>query len=173
MDWLTKQKTYVLVIILLVVVNITTLILLWTGFPGPPPMDKNGHPDTNNFLKNELGLDQQQQEKFNLLRQTLFDSMDSLNKQLWAKKLEIQEQAFKVNPDTQKVNRLLQEIAGYQIQNEKLMFYHFTGLRNILSAEQLVKFNKILNGPNKNAPRPGGKHNHNSPPPGEIPPPRR
>ena len=173
MDWLTKQKTYVGIIVLLVAINLTAIILLWVGRPGPPPMFKNGRSDTNNFLKNELGLNNDQEEKFKLLRQTLFDSIDVINKQIWVKKLEIQEQAFKENPDTLKVNKLLQEIVSYQIHNEKLMFTHLSALRNILAPDQLDKFNKIISQPDKISPPPHDRNNQNPPPPGEFPPPGR
>ena len=171
MDWLTKQKTQAWAIVVLVIINIATLVTLWMGRPALPPMFINGRPDTNNFLKNELGLNNDQENKFNLLRKSLFDSMDVINKQIWTKKSEIQNQAFKENPDTQKVNNMLQEIAGFQVLNEKLMFNHFTELYKVLSADQLVKFHKLLSmtGRNnhKNMPPPAGMPPH----PGEPPPP--
>jgi len=170
MDWLTKQKTQAWAIVVLVIINITTLVTLWMGRPALPPMFINGRPDNNNFLKNELGLNNDQENKFNLLRKSLFDSMDVINKQIWIKKSEIQNEAFKENPDTQKVNNLLQEIAGFQVLNEKLMFNHFTELYKVLSADQIVKFHKLLSmtGRNnhKNVPPPGMP-----PHPGEMPPP--
>jgi hypothetical protein len=124
----------------------------------------NGRPDINNFLKNELGLNNEQENKFNLLRKSLFDSMDVINKKIWIKKSEIQNQAFKENPDTQRVNELLQEIAGFQVLNEKLMFNHFTQLNKVLSADQIVKFHKFLS-------MAGGNNHKNMPPPGMLPPP--
>jgi hypothetical protein len=162
MDWLTKQKTQAWAIVVLVIINIATLVTLWMGRPALPPMFINGRPDNNNFLKNELGLNNDQENKFQLLRKSLFDSMDVINKQIWTKKSEIQNQAFKENPDTQKVNDLLQEIAGFQVLNEKLMFNHFTELYKVLSADQIVKFHKLLSMPDRN--------NHkNMPPPGMLP----
>jgi hypothetical protein len=165
MDLLAKQKTYVWTIIVLVILNLTTIILLWIGRPGPPPMDRHGRPDTNNFLKNELGLNNDQENKFNSLRHSLFDSMDISNKQIWAKKLEIQEQAFKQNPDTLKVNKLLQEIGNYQSHNEKLIFNHFSQLHKFLSPDQLIKFSKILSRPDNISPPPHPGNNLNPPPP--------
>src|ERR1035438_5036490 len=150
MDWLTKQKTQAWAIVLLVIINIATLVTLWMGRPTLPPMLINGRPDINNFLKNELGLNNDQENKFNLLRKSLFDSMDVINTQIWIKKSEIQNQAFKENPDTQRVNNLLQEIAGFQVLNEKLMFNHFTQLYKVLSADQVVKFHKLPSMPGRN-----------------------
>jgi|ERR1035438_816806 hypothetical protein len=176
MDWLTKQKTQAWAIVVLVIINIATLVTLWMGRPTLPPMLINGRPDINNFLKNELGLNNDQENKFNLLRKSLFDSMDVINTQIWIKKSEIQNQAFKENPDTQRVNNLLQEIAGFQVLNEKLMFNHFTQLYKVLSADQVVKFHKLLSMPgrndHKNMPPPGMLPHAGMPPhPGELPPP--
>jgi c-di-GMP-related signal transduction protein len=130
-------------------------------------MDRHGRPDTNNFLKNELGLNNDQENKFNFLRHSLFDSMDIINRQIWAKKLEIQNQAFNPNPDTLKVNKLLHEIGEYQIQNEKLIFNHFSELHKFLSPDQLVKFNKIVSRPDKTS----LPHNPGEPPHSGMPPP--
>ena len=60
MDWLTKQKTQAWAIVVLVIINIATLVTLWMGRPTLPPMLINGRPDINNFLKNELGLNNDQ-----------------------------------------------------------------------------------------------------------------
>jgi hypothetical protein len=180
MVWFAKQITYVWTIVLLVILNIATLLTLWLGRPTLPSMFKNGRPDVNNFLRNELGLNNDQENKFQLLRKSLFDSMDVINKQIWTKKSEIHDQAFKVNPDTQKVNNLFQEIAALQVLNEKLMFNHFSALKNILSPEQLVKFNNIVSRPDKispphnpgEMPHPGEPPHAGMPPhPGEMPPP--
>jgi hypothetical protein len=164
MDWLTKQKTYIWAIVVLVLINIATLVTLWLGRPAPPPIDKNGRPDNNNFLRNELGLNNDQENKFQLLRKSLFDSMDVINKQIWTKKMEIHDQAFNPNPDTQKVNNLLGQIASLQVLSEKLLFNHFSGLKNILSPGQLIQFNKIISRPDMvNGPRNPGEF----PPPGQ------
>jgi len=180
MDWLTKQKTQAWAIVVLVIINIATLVTLWMSRPALPPMFINGRPDNNNFLKNELGLNTDQESKFQLLRKSLFDSMNVINKQIWTKKLEIHDQAFNPNPDIQKVNNLLQQIASLQVLSEKLLFNHFAGLKNILSPDQLIKFNKIISRPdiipgphNPGEPLQPGQIPHTGMPPhpGELPPP--
>ena len=156
MDWLTKQKTYVWLIIILVIINLTTLVLLWNGRHGGPPQQpgKNDHPDTNKFLQKELGLSNEQEKQFQQIRQNLFDSTNSFNENIRLKKTEIQREAFKDNPDAEKVNTLLNEIGDLQSKNERFMFKHFSELKKILTQEQMVKFNKVLDGFGKNKPNP-------------------
>jgi hypothetical protein len=172
MDWLTKQKTYVWLIILLVVLNLTTLVLLWIGRPGPPPMIKDNRLDTNKFLKNELDLSDEKEKMFRQIRQTLFDSTSALNKQMWEKRREVQEEAFKGNPDTQKINILSNEIGDLQSLNEKYMFNHFSELKKLLSEEQLLRFKRIISKTGKKFPEPF-EGERQGPPPGGMPPHQR
>ena len=173
MDWLTKQKTYVWLIILLVVINLTTLVLLWIGRPCPPPFNKNDRPDTNKFIKNELDLSDDQENKFAQIRKTLFNSTDSLNKALWIKKKEIQEEAFKENPDTQKVNTLAGEIGALQNKKKKYIFNHFSEVKKVLNKEQLLKFENIISKKDKNRQHPFDGERQGPPPPNEMLAPER
>lgn len=172
MDWLTKQKTYVWLIILLLVVNLTTLTLLWLGRPGPPPFNNNDLPNTNKFLKNDLGLNDEQEKMFTQIRKAHFDSTGALNGELWLKRRLIQEEAFKDNPDTQIVNMLSNEIGNLQKVNEKFIFNHFLELKKVLNKEQLEKFKTIISKKEKKRPQPFDGERHGPPPPDGMPPPQ-
>jgi len=173
MDWLAKQKSYLWLIILLVVVNLITLVLLWVGHPGDPQFTKNDHPDTNKFLTKELGLSDEQEKMFNQIRKTHFDSTGSLNKELWIKRRLIQEEAFKDIPDTQMVKVLSNEIGALQEANEKFVFNHFAALKKVLNKEQLIKFKNIFSKKEKDRPRPPfDGERHGPPPPDGMPPPQ-
>jgi hypothetical protein len=172
MDWLTKQKTYIWLVIILVVINLITLVLLWVGHPGPPPFTKNDRPDTNRFLKNELGLSDDQEKMFIQIRKTHFDSTDSLNIKLRLKRRSIQEEAFKNIPDTQMVNILSEEIGALQAINENIIFNHFLELKKVLNKEQLEKFKNIISKKEKNRPQPFDGERLGPPPqPDGMPPP--
>jgi len=171
MDLLTKQKTYVWLIILLVAINLTTLVLLWVGRPGPPPLNKHNKPDTDKFLKNELSLSNEQESKLKQLRQELFDSTAGLNNTIRMMKKQLQEEAFKINPDITKVDSLLKNIGKMQSKNEQFMFNHFGQLRKVLSEEQQIKFKRIISEAGKNGQRPERRDGQHPPPPiNEFPP---
>jgi hypothetical protein len=170
MDWLTKQKTYIWLIVLLVFINLTTLVILWIGQPGSPPFNKNDRPDTNKFLKYELGLSDEQEIMFTQIRKTHFDSTGSINKEIWLKRRSIQNEAFKDIPDTQMVNTLSDEIGVLQEINEIFIFNHFLELKKVLSREQLEIFKNIIIKKEKNKRQPfdgerqGPPHNGMPPP---------
>ncbi len=171
MDWLAKQKTYIWLIVLLIIINLTTLIILWFGRPGQPPFNRNERPDTNKFLKLELGLSDEQEKMFTQIRKIHFDSTGSLNEELWLKRRSIQQEAFKEIPDTQMVNTLSYEIGKLQEINEKFIFNHFLELKKVLNREQLVKFKEIISKKEKNRPQPFDGERQGPPPQDGMPPP--
>lgn len=175
MDWLTKQKTYVWLVILLVIINLTTLIFLWIGRPNPSEMNDRKRPDTSKFLKDELGLNEEQDKKLKELRQTLFDTTGKINEMIWVKKSLTQEESFKEIPDNEKVNTLVKEIGELESKEEMLRYNHFTQVGKVLTDKQLEKFKKVLgqNKMHKPIPFEGERQGPPPPPQGEFPPPVR
>lgn len=175
MDWLTKQKTYVWLVILLVIINLTTLIFLWIGRPNPPEMNDRKRPDTSKFLKDELGLNEEQDKKLKELRQTLFDTTGKINEMIWVKKSLIQEESFKEISDNEKVNTLAKEIGELESKGEMLRYDHFVQVGKVLTDKQLEKFKKVLgqNKMHKPIPFEGERQGPPPPPQGEFPPPVR
>lgn len=175
MDWLTKQKTYMWLVILLVIINLTTLIFLWIGRPNPPEMNDRKRPDTSKFLKDELGLNEEQDKKLKELRQTLFDTTGKINEMIWVKKSLIQEESFKEIPDNEKVNTLVKEIGELESKGEMLRYNHFAQVGKVLTDKQLEKFKKVLgqNRMHKPIPFEGERQGPPPPPQGEFPPPVR
>lgn len=175
MDWLTKQKTYLWLVILLVIINLTTLIFLWVGRPNPPEMNDRKRPDTNKFLKNELCLNEEQDKKLKELRKELIDSTSKLNENIWSKKQEIQYESFSENPDIEKVNSLSRQIGEIETQLEIFRFNHFAEVKKVLTSEQAIKFKNILAENGKHIPSPfdGKKEGPPLPPPDGFPPPER
>lgn len=173
MDWLTKQKTYVWLIILLVVINLTTLIFLWVGRPDPPEFSERKRPDTNKFLKNELGLDDDQDKKLKELREELFDTTETLRELLGNKNQLLQEESFKETPDLEKVNTLVAEIGELEAQSEMLRFNHFALVKKVLTEEQSKKFKALIGENKKHKPGrdDGERQGPPPPPPDGFPPP--
>jgi hypothetical protein len=173
MDWLTKQKTYVWLVVVLIIINLTTLLFLWMGKPKPPEMDNNKRQGTDRFLKNELGLNDEQDNKLKELRQSLFDTTGKINEMIWTKKNLIKEESFTQNPDNEKVKILAKEIGELESQAEILRYNHFAQVGKVLSEEQLIKFKKMLGENRRNKPGPFEGERKGPPPPprGEFSPP--
>lgn len=175
MDWLSKQKTYVWLVILLVIINLATLIFLWIGRPKPPEMSEGKRPDTNKFLKNELGLNDAQNKKLKDLREELFDTTETLRELLWSRKHLLQEESFKDTADLVQVKSLVTEIGNIEALLEMLRFDHFTLVKKVLTEEQSKKFKSIIseNGKLKPGPFEGKREGPPPPPRDDFPPPGR
>lgn len=167
MDWLTKQKTYLILIIILIVINVSVLVILWLGRSELPKRFPQNPQNVNMFLQKELGLNEKQDDQLKQIRQNLFDSTNIIDKQIWIKKRELQDEAFKENPDSLKVNVIIMEISALQSQVEKYMFKHFSSIKNILNDDQILKFKKLLDqsGMRKHEPRDGERQKQLPPPP--------
>jgi hypothetical protein len=170
MDWLAKQKTYAVLIFILILLNISILAILWIGRPKAERQMPQKPPDTDMFLKKELGLNENQEELFKRSRKKLFESTRNLDEAIWIKKRELQTEAFKEKPDTLKVNAIIGEIASMQSQIEKYMFKHFSDMKESLNKEQLDKFRKLFDESRKQKREPGYRDGQGPPPqpPGEI-----
>lgn len=172
MDWLTKQKTYAFLILLLIVINVSILIILWMGRPKPAEPFSQRPPNNEMFLKKELGLSDEQDKLLKQNRRLMLDSTRAIDKILWAKKKELQTEAFKEKVDSARVNQILYEITLLHGEMENLMFKHFSELKLILSKEQLEKFRRLFD----EFRNPGSRHEMGDkrmqppppPPPGEI-----
>lgn len=172
MDWLTKQKTYVWLVVLLVIINLATLLFLWLGRPTPPEFGDRKRPDTNKFLKNELELTDDQDKKLKELREELFDTTETLRELIGNKKQLLKEESFKETPDLEKVNTLVAEIGELEAQSEMLRFNHFTLVKKVLTDEQIKKFKSIICENKKHKPgmSEGNRQGPPPPPPDGFPP---
>lgn len=175
MDWLTKQKTYLWLIIILIVINIFSLTFIWLRKPCPPAPNPGDFREKNLFLKKELGLNDEQMKNMELLRKELRDTTDLFMNNLWQKRRELQKEALKDKPDTNKVNYLISEISGLNVKTEQYMLKHFSELKKILSPDQFEKFIRMMDKPKMQG-KPmmeNGDKQVPPPPPDGVPPKER
>ncbi|HPI37450.1 MAG TPA: periplasmic heavy metal sensor [Ignavibacteriaceae bacterium] len=166
MDLLTKQKTLIWIIVILIALNLTTLALLWFGKPGMPliPNPPGPPPNMENFLKQEMKLTEEQEESFKEIRSEHQAAIHDFNQKINEKRGELRNESFKSEPDTALIEKTVNEIGELNTEFERYMFEHFLSLRKILTEEQIDKFSQLLED--------GMKERFFSPPPkGEIPPP--
>lgn len=171
MDWLTKQKTYVWLIIILVVINLTTLILLWIDRPDNKQPFERGPKGLDNFLKAELGLNDEQDRLMKELRDNFFASSRKIMDEMDILKKQVKVEAFKQNPDKILIDSIAVKVGSLQSQIELMAFKHFNELSSILNPEQSKKFLEIFE-KNRRSPHTHSGERPTGPPPSNNPPPK-
>jgi hypothetical protein len=178
MDIFTKNKLIIWAVIILAVLNLVLLSTLWFFKspaplpPPPPPKDKSG--GVMMFLERELGLNEDQRDRFRQLRHKHFETTRKFRNNIDSLKREILKEAFKYTPDSNYVNTLISQIAAKEKEVENEIFTHFLNLKNACNDEQKIKFESLVNEYFKKNPppeqKPHGKPDHlrkddNRPPP--------
>ncbi len=130
------------VIIILVVLNVTTLSLLWLGRPHAP--DRAHGEQAAAFLVKELGMTAAQQEAFSHLREFHHREMMLLQEQDRKLHDRFFESLFLPATDTLRLNLLADSIAGTRKQMEMVTYSHFGELTQLLNPAQKEKFRMIF-----------------------------
>ena len=145
MDFLVKQKIYIWVIIALILLNLSVVVLLWLNAPKPPVMvEKERKFPVKDFFNKELGLTTEQQAAFEKLRDEHFKSIDTLRRQIDAKRSAMDEEMFKQNPDKAKIEQISDSIGNLTSEIERLRVAHFSKLYSLLDQKQAEKFRNIV-----------------------------
>lgn len=173
MDIFTKKRSTSWIIILLVLLNFFTLAMLWyshlrqPALPPPPPGGGERPAAVQHFLERELGLTEEQSQKFKKMREKHFFQSKAILDESHQLKERINAELFASVPDAAKVERLAAEIGEKQADLEKLRFSHFSDLMSECEPGQRERFKSLLHellrmtGPPK------------APPPGKNPPIKR
>jgi Spy/CpxP family protein refolding chaperone len=148
MNIFAKNRFMVVALVLLVILNITTLTFMWIRMqhpPGPPQPNQHENPDrVIRFLRQELQLDNQQIEAFMQQRRQHRVAARRINNEIHELKQEMLNELFQNQPDTVKVNGLVEAIAIKQKDVERLTFEHLRNLIKICGAQQEERLQKLL-----------------------------
>ena len=177
MDVFTKNRVSNWIIILLVIMNLGTLgTILFLHFK-QPSLPRNGGPDpAQHFLERELHLTEEQAQQFEELRKEHFLQSKAINDEVHQLKSAIMEELFSSSPDSEKVERLAEEIGKKQAELEQLRFQHFLALKSLCQPEQVEKLQALIHEIVRPPAPPGsGRPPEREQPsrPGESPGPRR
>ena len=158
-----KDKFLILLVLLLMVANITSIAIFWLGKPNPKPDRQKGTPSA--FLIAELNFNKQQQDQLEIFRKEHIEAAEPLRKQLANNKNVffklLQQPAL---ADTQIINAENAVTAIIQ-KLDLLAFDHFKKVRKICTDKQKEKFDKIIGQVAHIIGNPG-----NPPPPGDNQP---
>ena len=150
MDFFIKNKVAGSIIIILVILNVVLISLFWyrefrrpdIGFRDQPRSERPER--IMGFVKQELGLTDEQAEQFTAQRRKLYDEMDPLLKQIHDLRMKLTEAIFADQPEKDTVYSLISRISATEQQREEAMFNHIQQLRAICSPEQQQKLRKLM-----------------------------
>jgi len=141
-------------IALLLILNVSTLSLLWYKEVNKPPRPLRG-PSANNsvdnrermerFIERELSLNQSQAREFRKLHSAyLQQSRDLRNAIRDLKHKQLRNEMFEGESDTLKVNRVARMIAEKQFEVERQTFLHFQALKVLVGEDQKESLKALL-----------------------------
>lgn len=105
---------------------------------------KNYHIRVKRFVKKELGLSDKQFEQYSALKDANIEKSHQIMLEIGKKKKLIFKEFCKETQDTLALTKLTEDIGKLHVKMQKETLRHFYAVEKILSAEQIVKFKKML-----------------------------
>jgi len=144
-----KNHRMIWAITVLLIMNITTLALLWFSQfkrpePFPPPGSRESLIKGVSFLKKELNLSEKQIQQFIESRNKHANQSKENQHKIHQLKRQILDEVFKPVPDSVKIQRLSNEIGQQQIEFEHYLFKHFLELKSYCNQEQQEKLKSFF-----------------------------
>lgn len=148
MDIIKQNKLISLTLILLVILNITTVSTLWLRYNInkqviSPSSSKNSN-QTVKLMQEEINLSTDQADKFNEMHKSFLENTKIYNDELNNLKGEIAEEIFRQKPNDNKVDSLALKIGLLQSKVEVVKYKHFLEFSKICNDEQKKKLQPIL-----------------------------
>ena len=156
MNYFTKSRIYIFLIILLALLNVALMLFLWKG---PPSKFGRGGPGREQarlefFLERELGLSEEQMRQYSQLRKAHFQEVRQEFRKARRLKSTLFDLVGKENNAMEK-QQILEQIAKTQLAIDSLTFIHFENLRNICDEDQQLKFDQVIKKVMRRLDRPG------------------
>jgi len=146
-----KQNRYLfVVIILLVILNLATITMLWLGKPEQrqPRLDQPNPAEEQNrisqILKDELGFDKQQIDKYLQIRREHREKVRMLNDEIRQVKKQMFDEVLKDIPKPEFSDSLLAISQSKQAEIERMTFQHFLNLKRLCKPEQQNKLKLLM-----------------------------
>lgn len=142
-----NQRLPWILVTLLVALNLVVLAFVWLRPPqyppnfGPPQHPPHGRP---HGLASEIGLNEDQMDKFMALQKPHFERMDGYRNQMVAARLEAFKDFGKPGQDTAAARSAFLKISQVQAQAEMDRFQHFQDVLALCDPEQAARFIEIL-----------------------------
>lgn len=150
MDFLTRNKFLITLIIILIVLNISSLITVWllsserNEHVLTPRRDTQEQRDAMDFIQFELGLDSLQEMKIDNFRDYHFKERREADKYILDLRREIIRETIKPEPDTFLMQKYAGMIGAKQKELELLVYDHFKRIKSVLNPGQVKKFDLLM-----------------------------
>jgi len=149
MDIFTKNRFTFWTIVILVILNISTISMLWFNQNkriGVSPQIREPRQDqrTLQFLQKELNLTDAQIKQYDQLRQAHGERTRPLVNDIRQLKKEMMDEIFNDEPDTIKAMQIADLIGKKQTELERITFKHLLDLKELCGKEQLGKLQGLM-----------------------------
>ncbi|MEO8173591.1 MAG: hypothetical protein ABI581_10930 [Sediminibacterium sp.] len=144
MSYFTRNKTWAIVFLLLIALNVATLATFWLvkeRRPGPPPVSQSG---VVNFLTSELGFDSLQKKELIKLHRLHQEQMQEIRKNNREAKDAFFDLLQQQDIPDSVVEKAAKESAKYDSETDVLTFHHFQRVRNLCNETQKKKFDEVI-----------------------------
>jgi Spy/CpxP family protein refolding chaperone len=179
MDYFSKNKISLWIIVILVLLNLFTLSTIWYDrfhIPDrfPRPEGRHQRQDGLKRLERKLNLTADQIKIFESLRQQHFEKMVPLHQEIFSIRRELMDEVIKTEPDTARIRELTSRIGVKETERERNIIEHFTEMRSVCTPAQREKFESLLRElmcpPSEMpGPHPGRQEFRHGPEPGTAP----
>ena len=143
-----QNRIWIALVVILVIINLVSLVFLWQGrafsLQGADHRPEDVKADrTENLLKRNLRLDQNQIQQFRDARKEHFRKIRPIESELKARKKEL----FEMNTrglSAANSEETMKEIASLHLKIDSLTYEHFSELRSYCREDQMDEFNQFL-----------------------------
>ncbi|MEM7110030.1 MAG: hypothetical protein AAF519_17515 [Bacteroidota bacterium] len=137
------NKMLVILVIVLIVINITTVSFLWfKDAPHQKRMRSGSSPKVEGFLKRKLGLNDEQQRLFQEARKAHFKESRKFMEEM--KRFRKQLLVYSGTNNAVVVDSLFSKLSRVQSDFERLNFEHIQELRSYCSENQQIAFDSVM-----------------------------
>jgi Spy/CpxP family protein refolding chaperone len=138
-----KKNLLILFLVLLTVVNVVALATIaYHRFHADRPFRPTGPPPEGprDFIKQELGLTDEQAEEIDAHFERFKTEMDPILDSLQSKRRELMDEISVVEPSRERLDHLADEMGDLQARLQKMTIEHLLKGKSLLTPEQQKKF---------------------------------
>lgn len=143
-----NKKTYIWTIVVLIVINIGTLISLWTvntnQESSQPVREEYFQNRTHHFLCRELNLNDNQQKQFHTFGKEHFLESGKIMKNIQKEKERLYKEISTNTTNDEKINEIGNKIGNLYKERELQNFYNFRRMNSICTPEQSKQLNFLI-----------------------------
>ena len=147
MDYFTKRKLTIWVLVLLLIINITAMVTIYVqsktkiNLPGVTSSEKS---DVYELLNKELNLSEEQSGKVREIIDEHRYAVDLIKEEIQDNRFKVAEELLSESPDTTILRELWEKMGNLHTKLEKLNALHFMKLRASVDSVQKRKFLIIM-----------------------------